>query len=138
VGRNGKKVFMPRPLAPGTSVEHLRKEAKRWLKALRANDRDARDRLVWAWPKAPATAGLRDVQHALALEYGQPNWTALKGAAEALARGGSPRDQALHSLLGAADRGDVATLLLIRLFKHDPICCDQRSFSISRPPRMRR
>ena len=48
---------MPRPLAPGTSVEHLRKEAKRWLKALRANDPDARDRLARAWPKAPADGG---------------------------------------------------------------------------------
>ena len=53
------------------------------------------------------------MQYALALEYGLPSWTALKGAAEALARGGSPRDQALQALLRAADRGDVATLASI-------------------------
>jgi uncharacterized protein len=71
---------LPRPLTPGTSVDHLRKEAKRWLKALRDNDPAARDRLARAWPAAPANLVLRDVQRALALEYGFDGWTALKAA----------------------------------------------------------
>ncbi|MBI1850329.1 MAG: ankyrin repeat domain-containing protein [Planctomycetes bacterium] len=68
---------MPRKLTPKTTLENLKKEAKRWLKALRANDRDARARLERAWPNAPAAPGLRDVQRALALEHGLAGWTAL-------------------------------------------------------------
>jgi hypothetical protein len=29
---------MPRQITPATSLDNLRKEAKRWLKALQAND----------------------------------------------------------------------------------------------------
>jgi len=71
---------MPRQISSATSLEHLRKEAKRWLKALRADDADARRRLERAYPAVPASPVLRDVQHALSLEYGHENWTALKGA----------------------------------------------------------
>ena len=99
---------MARPLSPGTSVDHLRKEAKRWLKALRARDPEARDRLTRAWPEAPASPGLRDVQYALAREHGLPGWADLKDAADSLQRGGSPREQALHALLRAAGAGDAA------------------------------
>ncbi len=68
-----------------TSIETLRKDAKRWLKALRANDATARARLAEASPNAPAEPGLRDVQHAVAREYGQDNWIALKAAIDDLA-----------------------------------------------------
>jgi hypothetical protein len=61
-------------------MENLRKEAKRWLKALRANDPDARARFERASPKAPATPVLRDVQHALAREHGYDSWIALTRA----------------------------------------------------------
>ena len=61
-------------------MESLRKEAKRWLKALRANDPDARARLERAYPNAPTAPVLRDVQHALAREHGYDNWMAMKGA----------------------------------------------------------
>jgi hypothetical protein len=63
-------------------MENLRKEAKRWLKALRANDPDARARLTRAYPKAPALPVLRDVQHAMARERGYDNWAAMKRALE--------------------------------------------------------
>jgi ankyrin repeat protein len=63
-----------------SSVHNLRKEAKRWLKALRANDAEARARLTRAWPAAPRQPGLRDIQHALAREHGHENWTAFKAA----------------------------------------------------------
>lgn len=68
---------MSRSLTSQSSLETLKKEAKRWLKALRANDPEARARLLRANPHTPDTPGLRDVQHALALEHGFDGWTAL-------------------------------------------------------------
>src|SRR2546422_10877782 len=68
-----------------TTLDNLRKAAKRWLNALRAHDADARARLTRAYPNAPAEPGLRDVQHALARERGHESWTALKAAAAASA-----------------------------------------------------
>src|SRR5262245_33323450 len=61
-------------------MENLRKEAKRWLKALRANDPDARARFESAYPTAPFTPVLRDVQHALAREHGYDSWIAMTRA----------------------------------------------------------
>ena len=69
--------------AHATTLENLKKEAKRWLKALRANDREARERLRRAFPNHPAQPTLRDVQRALALERGLEGWTALKTQLEA-------------------------------------------------------
>jgi hypothetical protein len=69
---------MSRQITPGTTLDNLKREAKRWLKALRADVAEARARLERAWPHAPALPTLRDVQRALALEFGLPGWTALK------------------------------------------------------------
>jgi ankyrin repeat protein len=63
-----------------STLDNLRKDAKRWLKAVREQQPDARNRLHLAWPEAPAGAGLRDIQHALARERGFESWTALKTA----------------------------------------------------------
>jgi len=71
---------MPRQITPATSLDTLRKEAKRWLKGIRANDADARARLARAVPNVPGTPTLRDVQHALAREHGHDGWMALKAA----------------------------------------------------------
>jgi ankyrin repeat protein len=68
---------MSRQLTPSSTLENLKKEAKRWLKALRANDHQARARFERALPHAPADPTLRDVQHALAAEHGLPGWTDL-------------------------------------------------------------
>ncbi len=65
---------MPRQITPATSLENLRKEAKRWLKALRENDPEAHQRLHRAYPSLAHPPGLRDVQHAMACEYGKANW----------------------------------------------------------------
>ena len=69
---------MTRQLTPKSSLDNLKREAKRWLHALRDGDPEARARLDRALPNAPASPSLRDVQHALAREFGFPGWTALK------------------------------------------------------------
>src|SRR5262245_42653425 len=67
-----------RRLKPDTKLENLKKEAKRWLKALQANDEQARVRLLRAYPEAPSEPKLRYVQRALALEHGFSGWAELK------------------------------------------------------------
>ena len=64
-------------LTPQSNLESLRKEAKRWLKALQAGDRQALERFTGIHP-GHGTPSLRIVQHALALEYGFSSWAALK------------------------------------------------------------
>src|SRR5438876_2414614 len=71
---------MPRQLTSATTLENLKKEAKRWLKALRENDAEGHQRFEHAYPNAPSKAVLRDVQHALAREYGERDWKSLKAA----------------------------------------------------------
>jgi ankyrin repeat protein len=69
---------MPREFTSRTTLEHLKREARRWLTALHGNDREARARLERADPDAPGAPTLRDVQRALAREYGFPGWKALR------------------------------------------------------------
>jgi hypothetical protein len=74
---------MPRTITSATSLDHLKKEAKRWLKAIGDRHLDAIARFSAAWPDGPAAPTLRDVQHALAREHGQESWMALKRALDA-------------------------------------------------------
>ena len=79
---------MSRSLSSGSSLETLKKEAKRWLKAIREGDARARMRLAAALSgegPPPAEPTLRDVQLALAREHGLPGWSALRNALEDLA-----------------------------------------------------
>ena len=69
---------MQRTLTPATTLDNLRKEAKRWLKALRENNAKAREHFQHAYPNGPSQPVLRDVQHALARVYGQNDWKGLK------------------------------------------------------------
>lgn len=92
-----------------STLDNLRKSAKRWLKDLRAQDRDAWERLRRAYPNAPAAPVLRDVQHALARERGHVSWVALT---RALAQG-SASDAPLTALLSAAGKGDAAQVAAI-------------------------
>ena len=62
------------------SLDSLRKEAKAWLRAIRAQQADARARFEKALPHAPHAPALRDVQHALAREHGFAGWAALTQA----------------------------------------------------------
>jgi hypothetical protein len=74
---------MSRHITPTTSLENLQREAKRWLKALRARDREARERFEAALTDAPVDPTLRDVQHALAREHALSGWAALRARVEA-------------------------------------------------------
>jgi ankyrin repeat protein len=75
---------MSRVLGPDARLETVKKEAKRWLKALRAGEAEAKRRLDAATPGAPAEPALRDVQLALAREYGLDGWSALREALDDL------------------------------------------------------
>jgi uncharacterized protein len=76
---------MSRTLTSDSTLDTLKKEAKRWLKAIRSGDTRAKQRLLVAMGGAPPTApGLRDVQLALAREYGLPGWNALRQALDDL------------------------------------------------------
>jgi uncharacterized protein len=79
-----------RQLTSTSSLDNLKREAKRWLKALRDNDEQARARLSRAYPNAPAEPKLRYVQHALALEHGLAGWWELKKQLEDQALEGRP------------------------------------------------
>ena len=69
---------MPRKLTPASTLENQKKDAQPRLKALRANDEEARTRLERVLPAGPVQPGLRHVQHTLAREYGLDGWSALK------------------------------------------------------------
>jgi uncharacterized protein len=98
-----------------TTLDNLHKSAKRWLKALRINDADARKRLALAYPAAPARPVLRDVQHALACEHGYENWKALTTAVEDQ----SPRRSTLERETGGRTHDErVATFLEFACWDH--------------------
>ena len=106
---------MSRALTSATTLDQLKREAKQWLKALRAGDSEARARLLRAHPGAPPDAGLRHVQHALAREFGFASWARLKAAApaaiaNALTREEPSRESPLQAILAAANAGDVVRL----------------------------
>jgi ankyrin repeat protein len=100
-----------------SSLDNLRKAAKRWLRLLRAHDVEAHARYRRAHPNGPAEPGLRDVQHALAREKGAENWTALKQQA-------AGKRSPLAELLDAAGTGNVARV--IALLDADPTLINQR------------
>ena len=103
---------MSRELTARSTLEALKKEAERWLKALQAGDADARRRLLAATPAPPAEPGLRDVQLALAREHGLPGWPALRQALEDVRRSHAERvELVLRSADWAGDHATGARLL---------------------------
>lgn len=126
---------MPRKITAATSVENLKRQAKRWLKGVRAGEPKALARFARSYPKAPKKPVLRDVQHALALEYGFENWAALTeeverlngGAAAPLrARSMKDFDRLAADLVLAYDERDDAALARLndaygRRFTHDDV-----------------
>jgi len=97
---------MSRTLTPKTNLETLRKDAKRWLRALRAGDARARTRLAAVWPAAPSEPVLRDLQQALAREYGCKDWIALKAAVDDLALARKSQAERVALVLDHAWIGD--------------------------------
>ena len=74
---------MPRQITSATSLDQsAEKKRSAGSRQLRADDSEARARFERAYPTAPADPVLRDVQHALAREYGHEIWVALKKALE--------------------------------------------------------
>jgi hypothetical protein len=109
------------------SLESLRKEAKRWLAALRAPapaNAEARARLEQTLPDASATPTLRDLQHALAREHGFAGWTELREAVEraasarsvAAAASMAKYEAAANALLDAYRTGTPEAME--RLYRH--------------------
>jgi len=106
---------MRRSLTRDSSLENFRHEAKRWRSALRAGDADARRRLLAVLPGAPPDPALRDVQLALAREYGFAGWTALRRALGDLALARRSLAERVEMVLRAAmwqgDRASAARIL---------------------------
>ena len=102
---------MSRQLSSATRLETLKKEAKRRLRALRATQ---------------PGATLREVQLALAREYGFEGWSALKARVAEIeaARGVSPEEAALQTLLAAAGRGDAEAVA--RVLDQHPALVNER------------
>jgi ankyrin repeat protein len=98
-----------------SSLDNLRKAAKRWLKELRAGEPTAAARLQAVLPQSFPSPGLRDIQRALALERGFESWSALKKkVANDELRGDGVSDEAcLHALIEAASKGDVGRVIEI-------------------------
>ena len=68
----------PRSLTQESNLEALRREAKRWHKAVLAGDAKALERFHLVYPAGSAAVRLREVQQALAREHGFASWAGLK------------------------------------------------------------
>jgi hypothetical protein len=103
--------YMQRKLTPETTLDNLRMQAKRWLKTLRKGEPEARERFERVYPKHTGTTVLRDVQYALASEYGFENWKELKLAVQQTARSRTSEayEQAARDFLEAY-KGDATAL----------------------------
>jgi len=118
---------MRRTLTPKTNLDTLRKDAKRWLKAIRAGDQTAIARLRKAGAKLSADPGLRDVHQALALEYGCESWVALKAAIADLALDRQSYADRLDQLLRHGWDGDPA--LARRIVDRHPVIAHDSVFT---------
>jgi hypothetical protein len=114
---------MTRRITPQTTLDVLKKEAKRWLKELRANNAKARARFERAYAKAPAHPGLRDVQHALAVEYGFPGWTPLRRALENQPAG--PNEDSLPASAEVASYERLANDMVTAYATGDPVAIER-------------
>jgi hypothetical protein len=117
---------MPRSISSATSIDYLKKDAKRWLAALRDRDADARARFERAYEGAPAEPVLRDVQYALAREYGHEGWQeltrAVRAAAEQRAIASAPLrsdaeyERVADDLVAAYDHNDSDALQRVNAY----------------------
>ena len=117
---------MPRALPPHPDLEHLRKQAKRLVRDLRAGDETARARYAAALNHAPPVAPrLADAQLAIAREYGFASWARLKRHVET-----NPAEALFHAAEGNYD------LLIVSLGLKDfdglRLCSQLRSLERTR------
>src|SRR5688572_31442586 len=96
---------MSRKLTSRSSLETLRREAKRWLQQLRGGDPDAIARFHRWHPTPPSAPALRDVQLALARELDFPGWSDLRKDLERRAvETADDQPRIVERLLRAADQ----------------------------------
>jgi ankyrin repeat protein len=67
-----------RELTPRSTLETIRRQAKRWLKEIETGDAEVIARFRKLMPGHAGAPKLREVQHALARDYGLASWAALK------------------------------------------------------------
>eukprot|EP01042_Synura_sphagnicola_P035124 gene35124-45010_t len=67
-----------RELTSRSTLETIRRQAKRWLKEIEAGAAGPLARFRKLMPGHAGAPKLREVQHALARDYGLANWAALK------------------------------------------------------------
>lgn len=108
-----------RSLSIKSTPDVLKQDAKRWLAALRSGDDAARQRLTAVWPAAPEDPSLRDVQHALAREYGFVDWKAVLQALDDLALDRQSHTERVDAVLRHGWGGD--RLLAQRLLQRYPV-----------------
>lgn len=106
---------MTRTFPSISRVESFKKEAKQWLKALRAGDAEALARLKAALPEHDGSVTLRAVQLALAREHRLPGWRELLAST---GRERELREVADEMLRHAIFHGDPA--VAARLFERHP------------------
>ena len=98
-----------------STLDNLKKTAKRWLKALRSDDAEARSRMNRAHPGAPKNPNLRDVQHALAREQGHESWIELRKALDFKVAPDLERyERLVQDLLLVHEKGDRDALQRLR------------------------
>src|SRR5580658_204047 len=90
-GEFRKEGSMPRSLSPNSNIDALRRDAKRWLKSVAAGDPEAAARFRRVFPDHAGVPKLREMQQALARQYGFPSWAALKQEIEDRGRGAADR-----------------------------------------------
>lgn len=101
---------MSRTLPERASLEFLTKQAKDFLRDVKAGDAIARERLrAFGPPDLPEQPKLADCQHALAREYGFASWPKLRAHLDTLAATDPP--EALAAALKSGASTQVAAVL---------------------------
>ncbi|HVS25188.1 MAG TPA: ankyrin repeat domain-containing protein [Gammaproteobacteria bacterium] len=110
---------MTRSIGPHSRLDSLKREAKQWLKAVKARDATALARLRAALPEHEGAVTLRTAQWALAREHGLPGWQALLDALGASARERELREVADEMLRHAIFKGGEPAIAA-RLYARHP------------------
>lgn len=102
--------MITRDLPANATLDSIRKQAKAFLKALKAGDAAARQRTLPYFTE-PATIGLQDAQLVIAREFGFSSWTGLKTHLERAQPGKPATEQLANRFLALATLsyfGDIA------------------------------